>query len=297
MRRVNNSTQNGFSLVELMVGVAVGFFVVLAASAIYLNTFSSSAVSMHQVRLNQSMRAIMDVMVFDIHRAGAWGGASSGVSNNPFTRRVGDGRTDTNVIADLYVNADGSCILYSYDVNQNDGVDVFDSTTNTSEFFGFRYNSTTQQIEVLDQTDPTKRVSNTADAIANCSANTINWQPVNLPNEILVTGLTFSTEGSQCLAFNPKTFSPSVATTFAQWQLIGANSVAACDTAVSGGGATVPAAPSGSFSPSTVTIASTLTGRAEVRQVVIALTATHARDATLTRTLTETVRVRNDRVI
>lgn len=292
--RITARKQGGFSLVELMVGITVGLFVVIAASAVYLNTFASSSVSTHLVKLNQNMRSIMDIIVFDIHRAGAWGGAAAGGGGNLFTRRVGDGRTET-VISDLYVSTDNKCILYSFDVNQDGAVDT--SATATSEFFGFRYNSNTQRIEVLDQTVGTP-VTNTSSSIANCNAH--SWQAVNLPNEVVVTALTFSTVGSQCLAFNPATFTPGNTATFVQWQLTATNSsVAACDTTISSG-STVPLAATGAYSSlsgGAVTIASTITGRAEIRQIVVTLTAQHARDATLTRTLTETIRVRNDRVI
>lgn len=284
---INPPRQAGLSLVELMVGVAVGFFVVLAAGTVYLNTFASSAVSTRLVKLNQDMRSIMDVMIFDIHRAGAWGGARPGVGGNPFTRRAGDGLSGTP--ADIYVSSDRRCILYTYDLNLLDP-DPSNPGPEANEFFGFRYNDTAQQIEVLD---PDGVLPTDTSAITDCSA--YSWNPVNVPSEVVVTGLAFSTEGSQCLAFNPTTFTVNNANSFVRWQLTGANSLAACDTTGGSGGTTVPAATS--YTPSPVTIPGTHTSRSEVRQVVVTLTASHARDATLTRTLTETIRVRNDRVL
>ena len=71
----------GFSLIELMVGVAVGLFVVLAASAIYLNATATGRDAAHANRLNQDMRAIMDVMVADVRRAGFWVPGGGGERN------------------------------------------------------------------------------------------------------------------------------------------------------------------------------------------------------------------------
>ena len=81
------SNHRGFSLVELMVGVAVGLFVVLAASAIYLNATATGRDSAHVNRLNQDMRAIMDVMVADVRRAGFWSQAAAG-NETPIGKRV-----------------------------------------------------------------------------------------------------------------------------------------------------------------------------------------------------------------
>ena len=121
---------------------------------------------------------------------------------------------------------------------------------------------------------------------------------------MVVSALTFSTEGSQCLFLKPASFNSSApsntpAITYAKWELTGANSVAACDTTPSSGTAVVPSAGTGkfSFSTSPATVDTTLlTSFAEVRRVKITLTANHARDTALSRTLTEDVRIRNDRV-
>lgn len=277
------SRQRGVSLVELMVGIVVGLFVVLVAGTVYLNTFYSSADSTRLIRLNQDLRAIMDVLTFDLHRAGFSGKAAAGISDNPFAYRSGTvpaGKLPT----DIHISPDQTCILYSFDLD-------LDGAVGSNEYFGFRYNSAAKQVEVLNQSGASP-VSDTSQ-VADCAA--YSWQPLNLPSEVEVTAMTFSTEGSRCLTFDPTLFSPGSPTTFVQWQLTGNNTVAACDMTGAAGSMT-PLAGAGHFSPAGATVTSAMTAWSEVREVVVTITARHARDTTLTRTQIETIRVHNDRV-
>lgn len=255
------TSQDGFGLVELMVAAAVGFILILASGSTYLSTLNSSNDTTRLTRLNQDMRTILDIMVQDIHRAGYWGFASQGTSNNLFTDRTAGTATD------IFISADNTCILYSYDLNQDGAV-----ATDGSEFFGFRYNSATKQVEVLDATGAPD-----TSGVANCGA--LSWLPLNLATEITVSSLSFSTKDSRCIAFDPVKFKDSVASTYTTWQLTGQNSVAACDSP-----------PSGS------TIDPAQTGRSEIRVITIQLTAASTKDSSFTRTQTESIRVRNDRV-
>src|SRR6185369_13368249 len=141
MLDLKKSSQRGFGLIELMVAVAVGFIVIFAGGSVYLTTLSSSNDTTRLTRLNQDMRTILDIMVQDIHRAGQWGGATPGVNNNLFTSRTSGAGTD------IFISADNTCILYSYDVNQDVLV-----AANGRQFFCFRYNYTTLQVEVLNAT-------------------------------------------------------------------------------------------------------------------------------------------------
>lgn len=275
MRELKKSTQSGLGLVELMVGITVGLFVVLAGSSVYLTAVSSSADSNRASRLNQDVRTILDIMTQDLHRAGNWGGAGPGASNNPFSSRT------AGVATDIFISADNSCILYSYDVNQ-DGTVASDG----SEFFGFRYNSDTQEVEVLNET-----TAPDTSAVTGCGA--LSWLPLNRSTEVIVSALSFSTENSRCIAFEPTTFNAAVAATYTEWQLTGTNSAAACETLTASGTTT----PVGTALPAGVSFDATLlTGRGEVRQITIRMTATSTQDSSFTRTQTETVRVRNDRV-
>lgn len=287
------SHQRGFSLVELMVGIVVGFFVVLVASTVYLNVFNSSADSMRLAKLNQDMRSIMDIMTYDLHRAGFSAGG-----DDRFMKRSGQA-------TDIQISSDGSCILYTFDLNRNGNLDIVDNYPDIVELFGFRYNPTNKRVETLAGlvTFPAAGTALVSDCLD--SALAPYWKQLNFESDVVLSALTFSTEGSQCLFLKPASFNSSApsntpAITYAKWELTGgANSVAACDTTPSSGTAVVPSAGTGkfSFSTSPATVDTTLlTSFAEVRRVKITLTANHARDTALSRTLTEDVRIRNDRV-
>lgn len=65
MRRIN-----GFTLVELMVGLTVGLFVSLAAVAIFVSTRSLQNVSSSETRMSENARLAMDLLEKDLRSAG-----------------------------------------------------------------------------------------------------------------------------------------------------------------------------------------------------------------------------------
>ena len=77
---LTNLKQKGYTLVELMVAMALGLVVVAGVSAAYLGTLRTNADSLKMMRLNEELRAIMTLMVRDIRRAGQWGVASEVVT-------------------------------------------------------------------------------------------------------------------------------------------------------------------------------------------------------------------------
>jgi prepilin peptidase dependent protein B len=275
---LNERTVNhkGFSLIELMVGVAVGLFVVLAATAIYLNATTTGRDAAYANRLNQDMRAIMDVLVADVRRAGFWSLAAVGNETpNAFTVRTAGAGTD------VFISTTPSCILYSYDLNAT-------GTPAAGDFFGFRLNGN------VVETAPATLVR-TDDTAGACNANNA-WVPLNDPNEVRVTALTFSAAGatgvagSRCLVFNPDDYSEAKPETWVAW-----TSVEASEPACSNSGFATKVDVVGTLTnPWPLT-----TGRraVEMRLITITLTAQHARDNSPTRTLTEKVLVRNNRVL
>lgn len=256
--------QIGFTLIELMVGIAVGLIVLLGMSSVYLNTARGSRTTTTANQLNQDLRAVMDIMVNDIRRAGYWDGAGAGA--NPFT----------TVTTDLQIGAGGNCVLYSYDAMYaggaagvvNGGVDVL----------GFRLSG-----GVVQTLDPTANLAVTSTATP-CAAATASaaWQNLTDDRAITVTTLTFDTIGSKCISFVPSAYDALDNTTYTAWTTSG-GTVSACNaTTANGAPATAPPATNATV---------------ETRLVNITLTAQSVTDATLASTLTETVLVRNNRVV
>jgi prepilin peptidase dependent protein B len=70
----------GLSLVEMLVGMVVGLFIVGGAVYFTVNFNSENRRLLLEARLTQDMRAAMDIVTRDLRRAGYWQNASSGVS-------------------------------------------------------------------------------------------------------------------------------------------------------------------------------------------------------------------------
>ena len=71
--------QHGLSMVELMVGVALGMFLVAGAVTMFVTHLSNSRNLLVEARVNQDLRATADVISRDLRRAGNWDNAISGV--------------------------------------------------------------------------------------------------------------------------------------------------------------------------------------------------------------------------
>jgi prepilin peptidase dependent protein B len=72
--------ERGMSLVELLVGMVVGLFIVAGATYFVVNFNADNRRMLLEARLNQDMRAAMDVITRDVRRAGYWQNAYKGAS-------------------------------------------------------------------------------------------------------------------------------------------------------------------------------------------------------------------------
>jgi type IV pilus assembly protein PilW len=121
----------GLSLVELMVGIAVGLMVVAGASFVAVNQISDNRRLLLETQVQQDLRAAADMVARDLRRAGYWGAAQAGVW-------VGD---DPNVAPNPYrdtsPDAPGedavSEVTFAYSRDVEDG-----AVDDDRERFGFR---------------------------------------------------------------------------------------------------------------------------------------------------------------
>ena len=114
--------QKGMSLVELMVGVTIGLFIVAAATLLVGNQLTDNRRLLLETQLQQDMRATMDIMTRQIRRAGVW---SDGYSLTVLA--TSDGRPgnlapdpDSANRFDISVGAGNSQILFNYWLNAQD---------------------------------------------------------------------------------------------------------------------------------------------------------------------------------
>ena len=115
MFKILSNAQKGFTLIEMMVSTAVAAIGMAGAISIFATTVQYNTTSMQQIRLDQELRAIMNVMSQDIRRAGYWADAN-GVDDNPFANN-----------ANLMTwSAAESCFWYIYDADNSGDVNAGD---------------------------------------------------------------------------------------------------------------------------------------------------------------------------
>jgi type IV pilus assembly protein PilW len=188
--------QNGLTLVEVLVGLAIGVIVIGGGLSIYVSSVRSGNETLLASKLNQEMGALMLVMSNDIRRAGYWGTAlAARADQNPFNLA---GSTELVVIDDMASDVvqpptgQGSCITYTYDATYLPGnaAGVVEST----DLFGFRLNGTVVQMRQEGTVDGADCVGGTCSSCANGV-----WQDVTDPDVIEITELVFDLSDSQCL--------------------------------------------------------------------------------------------------
>ncbi|MFO1266671.1 MAG: hypothetical protein U1F67_07795 [Rubrivivax sp.] len=81
----------GLSLVELMVGITVGLFIVAAATVLVSSQLGENRRLMLDTQLQQDLRATADIITRELRRVGAWRAAQNGIAyptleaqENPF---------------------------------------------------------------------------------------------------------------------------------------------------------------------------------------------------------------------
>ena len=120
--------QRGFTMVELMIGMAIGLFIVAAATSLMTGNLRENRSLMIESRLMQDLRTAADMITRDLRRAGYWGAANAGVRSD----------VSTAVLMNPYVEvtpdnaaADSVSFRFSRDATENNTVD-------SNEQFGFR---------------------------------------------------------------------------------------------------------------------------------------------------------------
>ena len=142
-----------------MISSAIGVIAMAGAISVFSTSVKSNGDNLKRIRLNQELRAIMDVMVRDIRRAGYWS-IADGTTPNPFST--------------LNVSGDEKCITYRYDFATVPPAvpDPLDNANN----FGFKFHN-----------NGVKYRTNSA----TCGTNN-NWVFISDPNAVKVTSLNFN---------------------------------------------------------------------------------------------------------
>lgn len=79
MLTLTPNRQSGLTLIELMISIALGLLVLTGLVYILSSTMRTNTSTIRTTQLNQELRAIMDLMTRDLKRSGAMGHAEEGI--------------------------------------------------------------------------------------------------------------------------------------------------------------------------------------------------------------------------
>lgn len=179
----------GFSLVELMISLALGALVIAMISGLYVSGVVNNINGLKYARLKSDLQTIMHIMETDIRRAGLRGDAISvalGTASaaNPFmwsetinvTRVSGANSIVEAASAGIATKIldNGNCILFKYDVNKSGGV------PESNEHFGYKVS------------DNTLKMASDVSASNPTNCNSGSWQAITDPSVLQVTELSFA---------------------------------------------------------------------------------------------------------
>jgi prepilin peptidase dependent protein B len=128
----------GMSIVELLIGVAIGLFLLAGASTMFVGNVTNSRRILLETRINQDLRATMDLVTRDLRRGAYWEnslagtlatGSTSITQPNPYSAVTTDGSTQINY-------------RYTRDTPEDN---VLNSDT---EQFGFRLNTSIHAVQM-----------------------------------------------------------------------------------------------------------------------------------------------------
>ncbi|HSW07907.1 PilW family protein [Aquabacterium sp.] len=101
------SRSRGLSIIELLVGIAVGMFVLAGAAMVVTNQITDNRRLLLETQIQQDLRAAMDIISRDVRRSGYWSNAYTMVSpdktvvQNPY-RSAGMDANPVNMITYTY---------------------------------------------------------------------------------------------------------------------------------------------------------------------------------------------------
>lgn len=155
--------QRGFSIVELLIGVTIGLFVLAGAAIVVSNQLNDNRRLLLETQVQQDLRAAMDIISRDIRRSGYWASAFTSVApeKNPMQNPYHPAGVDTNT-------TDTITYTYSHDLDRPAKVET--NIVEADEQNGFALNTSTHSID-----------AKLADG---------NWQALTDPNVVRITSFT-----------------------------------------------------------------------------------------------------------
>lgn len=168
--------QRGLSIVELMVGVAVGLFVVAAATMLVATHLADSRRLTLETQVQQDLRAAADIITRELRRSGHWAKARDGVGqplNVNAYRAVSKDGTPPTPFTDGEVS---TSVLISYSRSGSEAAE--NNAVDSAEQLGFRLVNGVIQTHLGDADWQALTDSSTLNVTA--FTLTLNVQPIRL---------------------------------------------------------------------------------------------------------------------
>jgi len=134
---VNREAQRGLTMVELLVGLALGLLVVASGAMLLTNHLREHRALLLEARLTQDLRTAADLVARDLRRAGHWGDAAAGVWSPGQPARA----NPYAALAPAAAASDAAGFAYSRDATENHLLD-------SNEQFGFRLRNKAIEIQL-----------------------------------------------------------------------------------------------------------------------------------------------------
>jgi type IV pilus assembly protein PilW len=177
-RQRGQRRQRGLSIVELMVGIAVGLLVVAGATLLTANQLTDNRRLLLEVQMQQDLRATADIISREIRRNGWWASAQNGVW---FPGQVG--APVANPYQGFVDSASTLDITYSRILPTRPENNVLDA----DESYGFRLDTATDAIETrLSDATPWQQLTDPrALRVTDFTVGVVESPPVQIacPNE------------------------------------------------------------------------------------------------------------------
>jgi prepilin peptidase dependent protein B len=148
-RPAPRAPRRGLSILELLVGAAVGMVVIGGAATLFAKNLAGSRLLLAESRLNEDLRNAADLVTRDLRRAGYWGNAIKG------TQAIGVGAATTPNPYSQVTAPSAEEVAYRF--SRESGTD--NDTLDGNEQFGFRLQDDAVQMQAgsgwTDITDKT----------------------------------------------------------------------------------------------------------------------------------------------
>lgn len=161
MRLIQTMTplQRGFTLVEMMISIALGIIVTGALATFAVSMVRSNSENISMTRLTQDLRASMNVAVREVRR--------SGYDSNAVTTALSS--SDPSAYLTVVADQANSCVTYTYDRGES---------PKKTESRAFRLNATSGTMQMKVDS-----------AAVDCASGT-GWSDVSDPNVVQITKFT-----------------------------------------------------------------------------------------------------------